>query len=163
MDTSMAETVLRLLERHGPDTRIVLGLHNVHIRKTPPVGEGPAGRFPAGCHLARALGSDYVAIAATSGSGRTVRGNLDPQQPNGFAFQDVPIPAAPEGSIERAFSDRAPALIADLRTAGTAVSDADAYTSILMENYFTDTPVLEAFDAVAYLANTTTTSYLTST
>lgn len=160
MDTSMAETVLRLLEDHGPDTRIVLGLHNVHIRRTPAVDKGPAGRFPAGYHLAQALGRDYVSIAATSGSGRTVRGNLDPQQPSGFAFQDLPLPAAPEGSIERAFSGGTPAAIADLRAAGSAVSDAEAYTSIRMEDYFADTPVLKAFDAVAHLADTTTTDYL---
>lgn len=42
-------------------------------------------------------------------TGRTVRGTLDPERPNGFRFRDLPVHAAPETAIEAAFTGRAPA------------------------------------------------------
>ncbi|MFC3495799.1 erythromycin esterase family protein [Glycomyces rhizosphaerae] len=160
MDASIAETVVRLLDGHGPESRIVLGLHNVHIRRTPALGPGPSGRLPAGYHLADALGPDYVAIAATSGGGRTVRGSLDPEQPNGFRFADMPVPVAPDTAVEGAFTGRAATTIADLRAARTAIDEAENYTRILMEDYYTDVPVFDAFDALARVDRTTVTDYL---
>jgi erythromycin esterase len=161
LDAAMAETVLRLLEEGDPDTRIVLGLHNVHIRRIPSTNDGPTGLFPAGYHLAEALGDDYLAIAATSGRGRTARGQLDPRQPTGFEFRDLPLPAPPEGSIETAFTTRAPLTIADLRAARTEVADADSFARLRMESYFADTPVFDSFDAIAHLPHTSTTAYIT--
>jgi erythromycin esterase len=162
LDAAMAETVLHLLGANGPGTKILLGLHNVHLRKTPATGDGPAGRFPAGYHLAQALGHDYLAIAATSSRGHTVRGQLDPGQADGFTFTDLPLPTPPGDSIETAFTTNAPLTIADLRTARTGTADIATFTKLRMEDYFTDTPVLNDFDAIAHIPQTTATEYPTN-
>jgi erythromycin esterase len=160
LDAAMAETVLRLLTEHGPDTRLVLGLHNVHIRRTPVTHEGPPGLFPAGYHLAESLGDDYLAIAVTSGHGRTARGQLDPRQPTGFEFRDLPLSTPPDGSIETACTTRAALTIADLRAARTEVADTDSFQRLRMENYFTDTPIFDSFDAIAHIPHSSTTEYV---
>jgi erythromycin esterase len=61
----MAETVRWHLEHSAPGTRVVLAAHNNHIQKTANEFAGAITALPMGQHLARMLGEDYVAIAAT--------------------------------------------------------------------------------------------------
>lgn len=159
LDAFMAESVLRVLNE-APDTRIALAVHNVHVRKTMVNHDGPVGLFPAGYHLARALGDDYLAIAATSGRGRTAQGRLDPEHPAGFAFRDRPPAPLADGSIEAAFPSEAPVTVADLRTARPVVGDAETFQRVRMEHYIADVPVFDAFDAIAYIPRTSTTEHV---
>ncbi|MCD0446479.1 erythromycin esterase family protein [Glycomyces sp. A-F 0318] len=159
LDNAMAETVIGLLQANGPDTRVVLGLHNVHLRRTATAADAAAGRFPAGYHLAQALGDEYAAIAATSGDGSAVRSELDPEEPEGFAFSIRPLQIPPDDSVETAFTGPAPLTIANLREARTATGDAGSFTKLRMEDYFADSPVLDDYDMVAYLPTAEPTEY----
>jgi erythromycin esterase len=103
-----------------------------------------------------------VAIAATSNHGRTAQIHPDPAHPLGFQVQDLPLPPAAAGSLEAALPTRAPLALADLRAARAAVGDAESFGRLRMEGYFTDVPVLDAFDAVAYVPHTSCTDYVTA-
>lgn len=157
-DAFLAESVLRLLREGTADTRIVLTVHNTHIRKTPIAHEGAFGLFPAGYHLAQELGENYVAIAATSNSGRTARVVPDPQHPRGFVVREFPQPPLVDGSVEAAFTAHAPALV-DLRAARPFVCDADSFQRMRMENYITDVEVFDAYDAIVNIPHTSCTDY----
>ena len=161
-DTFMAESVLRLLEDGPPDLRVVVASHNIHLQKTPITGDGAFGHFPQGYHLAQALGEDYLAIAATSNHGRTAQIHPDPAHPLGFQVNDLPLPPAADGSVEAALVTQAPLALADLRAASTAVGDAESFGRLRMEGSFTDVPVFDAFDAVAYIPHTSCTDYVTA-
>jgi erythromycin esterase len=161
-DAFMAESVLRLLEEGPPNLRVVVASHNIHLQKTPVLGDGAFGRFPQGYHLAQALGGDYLAIAATSTGGRTAQIHPDPTHPLCFRVDDLPLPPAPDGSVEAALATRAALAIADLRAARPTVDDADSFQRLRMEGYFTDVPVFDAFDAVTYIPNTSCTDYVTA-
>ncbi|GAB3496543.1 erythromycin esterase family protein [Amycolatopsis cihanbeyliensis] len=150
LDAFMAESVLRTLDRE-PGTRIVLALHNVHLRTTPVEHTGPSGLFPAGYHLRAALGEDYVAIAATGNHGRVICGEPDPAEPTGIALTERPLPEPVPGSVEAAFTDEAALTIADLRAARRDIEDAEAVRAFRHQEDFLDVPVLEALDAVAYI------------
>lgn len=146
LDAFMAESVIRRLERE-PDAKIVFALHNVHIRTTPVEHDGPAGLQPAGYRLRRALGKDYLAIAATGNHGRIICGTPDAEEPGGFRYDERPLPAPRPDSIEAAFDGATAAVtIADLRDA-----DADAFRAFRCEDAFLGAPIFQAFDTVAYL------------
>lgn len=161
-DAFMAESVLRLLEDGPPDLRVVVASHNIHLQKTPIAGDGAFGHFPQGYHLAQALGGGYVAIGATSNHGRTAQIHPDPAHPLGFQVDDLPLQPAADGSIEAALATRAALAIADLRAARPSVGDAESFRRQRMEGYFTDVPVFDAFDAVAYIPHTSCTDYVTA-
>jgi erythromycin esterase len=153
-DRFMAESVLRLLQDGPPDLRVVVASHNIHLQKTPIQGDGAFGHFPQGYHLAQALGEDYLAIAATSTGGRTAQIQPDPSHSRGFRIQDLPLSPPADGSVEAAFTSQAPLAIADLRAARPSVGDAESIGRLRMEGYFHDVPVFDAFDAVAYIPQT---------
>ncbi|HJP79812.1 MAG TPA: erythromycin esterase family protein [Pseudonocardiaceae bacterium] len=148
-DYYMARTARWLLDRHGPDSRIVLAIHNGHLQRTP-FTMGPATPFlPAGYHLARELGEDYRAIAITCGSGETTVPVLDADEPIGFTIGTEELAPAQPDTIEAAFQrvDSGPALL-DLRPA----RQLDApWQRIRHANNQIEVPVAEAFDAIMYL------------
>jgi len=156
-DAFMAETVLQLLEEGSADTRIVVASHNIHIQRTPETHDGPFGIFSQGYHLAQALRDDYVAIAVTTNGGRTARIQPNPEHPQGFEILDRALPPLAEGSVEAAFATEAPLTIADLRAAHPVVHDALSFQRMQMEDYFMDVSVFDAFDAVAYIPQTSCT------
>lgn len=149
----MAESVQWHLD-HAPDSRMVLQAHNAHIQKTAISYDGRLSAFPMGQHLGRAMGEDYFAIALTSTSGQTADMLLDENAEFGFAIKSQPVPPPEEGSVEKAFVDAGLGLaIADLRTAprdGQGAPD-----RIQMQGAFLQTPVLDAFDAVVNVPDTT--------
>ncbi|MGH8878967.1 MAG: erythromycin esterase family protein, partial [Stackebrandtia sp.] len=105
LDAFMAEAVLEILDR-DPKARIVLALHNVHIRRTS--GGEATGHFPAGYRLAQSLGDDYLSMALTSNNGQLVTGTVDAQRKWGFATIAETAPAPEPGSIEAAFDTTSP-------------------------------------------------------
>jgi erythromycin esterase len=161
-DAFMAESVLELLEDLPADARILVASHNIHLQKTP-ISSGDAfGMFPQGYHLAQALGDDYVAIAATGMAGRTAQIQPDPDHPQGFEAQDLPLPSPADGSVEAALATLPQAALLDLRAARCEVRDADAFQRLRMEGYFVDVPVFDAFDAIVAIPETTCTDYVTA-
>jgi erythromycin esterase len=161
-DAYLAETVLRLLDDGPADGRILLAVHNCHIRKTMVAHEGAFGLFPAGYHLAHALGDDYLAIAATSGGGRTAQVRPEPGHPLGFQVHDHPQPPLTSTSVESAFATESPLTIADLHTARPASTDSETFQHMRMEHYLTEVDVFNAYDAIAHIPRTTCTDYVTT-
>lgn len=148
-DYYMARTVHWLLDRHGPDAKIVLAIHNGHLQRTP-FTLGPATPFlPTGYHLARELGNDYRAIALTCGTGDTSVPVPDADAPLGFTVGVEAPPEAEPDSIEAAFQrvGSGPALL-DLRPARAL--DAP-WQRIRHASRQVSTPVADAFDAISYL------------
>ncbi|WP_199435195.1 erythromycin esterase family protein [Qaidamihabitans albus] len=156
LDAFMAESVLRRLELE-PDSKIVLAVHNVHIRATPVEHEGAAGLFPAGYHLRNALGDDYVAIAATGNHGRIAAGALNPDEPTGLELVEHALPEPEPDSVEAAFESDAALTIADLRAARPEIDDAASVRKFRAENGFLGIPAFDALDAVAYVPRLQTT------
>ena len=156
-DAFMAEVVLDQLDRR-PDQRIVVASHNVHIQKVPS-SESPAGQLPQGCHLAAALGAEYRAIAITGREGRTAQIQMNPERPHGFEIQEVPLTPAPDDSLDAHLSGSGPLMLTDLRHA----PDGAAPHRMRMEGYFLDLPVLDAFDAAAWVPRTSVSAAVSGT
>lgn len=150
LDTFMAESVLRRLETE-PDARIVLALHNVHLRAAAVEHDGPAGLLPAGYRLRAALGGDYLAMAVTGSRGSVMSMTLDSGEVSGFALTERELPPDEAGSVESAFAADAALTIADLRAARSRIDDAHTFQSFREQDYFLGVPVFDALDAVAYL------------
>jgi erythromycin esterase len=143
-DLAMAETVLRTRDRGGPDTKILLGVANNHLQRTPitlPTGPVPV----AGVHLADRLGDAYVAIAATATAGTTTTRRRDPAVAGGVAVVDAELAEPEDGSIEALLPGPA---IVDLRGARGRMPGPDR---IRVLDAYQPTPVLDAFDMVAVL------------
>ncbi|WP_019546277.1 erythromycin esterase family protein [Streptomyces sulphureus] len=153
LDAFIAESVLRILAR-TPDSKIVLALHNVHLRTAPVAHDGPSGLFPAGYHLRRELGDGYLAIAATGGRGHVVSEPYDPDAPSGLRLFERALPPPQPDSIEAAFGDTAALTVADLRAADA--EDAARFRKFRAQDEFLELPVFDALDAVAYLPRLTT-------
>ncbi|MCX2732655.1 erythromycin esterase family protein [Saccharopolyspora sp. NFXS83] len=141
-DAHMAETVRWLLERHGPDARIVVLVHNGHLQRTPVAFEGmPHPMVPMGMHLAAELGTRYRPVAVTCGAGTTTGLSVDAAAPGGLWLHESPLPSPAVGSAEAWLAD-AGAAGADLRGLS------EGPQSIRHADSFVPTPVVDAFDAV---------------
>ena len=147
-DAFMAEVVLDRLERN-PEERMVVASHNVHIQKLPSAG-GPRGQLPQGFHLAAALGDDYRAIAITAPAGRTAQIQPNPVADEGFGILEVELEPPADDSLDALLSGDAPLAVADLRGAPV-----DGIHRMRMEGYFLELPVVDAFDAVAWVPRST--------
>jgi erythromycin esterase len=153
-DRGMAETVFWLLDRFGPDAKIIVAAHNSHIQRTPV--HTPA--FPlsaAGHHLATRLGPEYVSIGVTCTGGRTVTHRADPAAPGGVATVGADLAEPEEGSIEASLPARL--CVVDLRPARSAgVSGAPERIRVL--DRYQQAPMVDAFDLVINLPEVTPTS-----
>jgi erythromycin esterase len=148
-DYYMARTARWLLDRHGPDSRIVLAIHNGHLQRTPFTMGEKTPFLPTGHHLTGELGEDYRAIAITCGDGETTVPVPDADEPLGFTVAVEALAPAEADSIEAAFQrvDSGPALL-DLRPA----RELDApWQRIRHANNQVAVPVADAFDAIIYL------------
>ncbi len=151
-DAFMAETVMWLLDRGGPETRIVLAAHNAHIQRIPWIDDG---HYMQGYYLAQNLGDQFVSLAATGGAGTTVRLDRDP-----ITFEAIAEPAAleppAEGSVEALFAgSQSPLTLLDLRPART---EGLSLGKLRMAEFYLDLPLADAFDGVLYLPSVSPTS-----
>jgi erythromycin esterase len=147
-DVYMASTVRMLREIHGPDTRMVLMLHNGHLQRVPFQATPTMAISSTGSHLAKAFGDDYFALGLTAGVGTTT--GLEPAEGArlGFRVYEQALGEPVEGSVERAFAGQGPSL-ADLRSArskGVAGS-----SSIRHAHLQSAVDIVAAFDALVYL------------
>ncbi|MFF7356900.1 MULTISPECIES: erythromycin esterase family protein [Streptomyces] len=162
-DRYLADSLLELLDRSAPGTRIVVTAHNAHIQRTTSPKGSPLPRIPMGHALAQELGTDYVSVALTSGGGRTVRNVPDPAHPAGMRQSAADAPPATPDSLEALFSavPQAPALV-DLRAlrAHARRHELPEPTRIRMDDGFLPVPALDAYDAAASVPRTTLTADL---
>ena len=147
-DLYLAESVLRLTEA-DPSAKVVLAAHNWHIKKTPERGEDGQTLYPAGYHLAAALGDEYRSIGLTARGGRTAVTDAAGLDGSGaFPFRETAQPVPEADCVESAFAGDAPWILADLRKAAPAVTDAERYGRMRMSDYFLEQPAFESFDGL---------------
>ncbi|MCC7172353.1 MAG: erythromycin esterase family protein [Planctomycetes bacterium] len=152
-EVAMADNLAWWREQLGPGTKVIVWAHNGHIARSPDA---------LGDVLARRFGSDYVAIAPTTG-----RGRYRAEAPLGIDVFDLATP--PRASIEATLlRSGASACLLDLRRART-----DAAAAWLLEerpfrfigtegtdDQFQPMVLPDAFDGVLWIADTTPTTPL---
>ena len=150
-DAAMADTALRLLDRHGG--RMALLAANTHLQRVP-MRLDQLELPVAGVHLADRLGDDYVAVALTCDRGRTPSRRAAPEAPGGVALVDVDLPEPVEGSVEAYLRARRDGLhVTDLRPLRHGVGFGPQRLRV-MDGYL-DVPVAQAFDLIARLPTIT--------
>lgn len=153
----MAASVRWWLDHVEPGTRMVLLAHNTHIQRTPVIYDGQFQVLPMGLHLDRMLGSDYVSVGVTSGTGQTAA--LHPaadQGPYGFIVEPTELAPPEDSSIEAMLAAADVGLgLVDLRAARHAADRPEGEEGlpdrIRMDSDYIHTPVLDAFDAMAHV------------
>jgi erythromycin esterase len=153
-DRGMAETVFWLMDRFGPDVKIIVAAANSHIQRTPV--RTPA--FPlsvTGHHLANRLGSDYMAVGMTCTGGRTVARRADATRPGGVAIVATDLAPPEEGSIESALPGKL--CVVDLRPARAAGVTGGPDRIRVLDTY-QQAPVLDAYDLMINVPEITPTS-----
>ncbi|MEE4418105.1 erythromycin esterase family protein [Streptomyces bugieae] len=162
-DRYLADSLLGLLDRSAPGTRIVIAAHNAHIQRTANPPGSPLARTPMGHALAQTLGTDYVSVALTNGGGRTVANVPDPAHPAGMRQSATNAPRATPDSVEALFAGvpEAPALV-DTRAlrAHARQHGLPEPARIRMDDGFLPVPALDAYDAVISVPCTTLTADL---
>lgn len=148
-DAAMADTVEWILRR---EDRIVLAAHNAHIQRWPATLPGVPPATPMGMHLADRLGEEYLVIATTTGTGRTLAAGPDFYA--GKLFTDLP---APEPDSLDALMDACGGLVAsDLRRLTPA--DVDVVQGTKRQRYghfYADISPLDAYDVLIHLPHVT--------
>ncbi|MEU9125296.1 erythromycin esterase family protein [Streptomyces sp. NPDC048506] len=152
-DRHLADSVLQLLDRSAPDTRIVVTAHNAPVQRPVNPEGGPLARVSMGHPLAKALGAEYVSVALTSGGGRTVMNVPDPAHPAGMRQSAAGAPQAPPDSVEALFvgvpEAQAMVVTRALRThARRHGLPEPTRIRIRMDDGFLPVPVSDAYDEV---------------
>ncbi len=104
-DVYQAETVRLLHLLHGPQTRIVLLVHNAHAQRVPAQLLPGVWARTLGCRLSDALGADYLAVGVTALAGQTADARADEQAPHGIQLFTRPLGPPAADSVERAVAD----------------------------------------------------------
>ncbi|ARF58309.1 erythromycin esterase family protein [Streptomyces gilvosporeus] len=157
-DRYLADSLLGVLDRSAPGTRVVVAAHNAHIQRTANPEGGPLARVPMGHPLAQELGADYVSVALTSGGGRTVTNVPDPAHPAGMRQSPADAPEPTPDSVEALFTGvpEAPALLPThpLREHARRHGLPEP-KQIRMDDGFLPVAALDAYDAVVSVPHTT--------
>lgn len=158
-DRFMAENALWLLERAGPDAKMVIWAHNLHVR-TNEQGQGQ--------YLREVLGDRLVTVGLDFGHGAFTAGTL--LEGGGFGpIQPHTVGSPPDDSYEFRFAAaRLPRFVLDLRGRGGSGSDSEwlagprsfrsvgsGFAPANPEWFFVDLSLPAAFDLVAYFDETT--------
>ena len=144
-DAGMAEHIEWIL---GREERIVVVAANGHLQRVP-LGIGGMGvsRFsPVGHYLADALGTDYVAIGSTFGSGELITAPDSRPQATPVGR---PGPATIDGFLETVASE--PFIVDLRRLTGEDAAAVDARTAIRHSEFERDVAPRDAFDVLAYI------------
>jgi erythromycin esterase-like protein len=100
-DTHMADTLDRLLERHGPGAMGVVWEHNTHVGDARGTDMAAAGLVNVGQLVRERHGTDDVAIVGFGGH----RGHVIAADAWGSAPQRLPVPPAPVDTHEALLHD----------------------------------------------------------
>jgi erythromycin esterase len=152
-DRGLAETVFWLLDRYGPDAKIVLGAANSHLQRTPVVTPEFA-LSGAGHQLAHRLGDEYLSVAVTATAGQTTGRRADPEAAGGVAVFAADLEPPVPGSVEAGLTGFK---ALDLRPARGGVASPDR--SRVGESWL-GAPVLDAYDAVINVPHTSVTAQI---
>lgn len=169
-DAAMAENIRWILEREGPDAKVVVWAHNAHVSNAR-ADHRSDGSAWAGRHLRRTFGDEMVNIGFLyNRGGFTALDAADPSQgPRAFM-----VDPAPEETAEARFAAAGLRLaIVDLRRLPADGPEAEWFRSprptryswgdfdpSAPADYFARYVLPEAFDALAYVDATTPTRLL---
>jgi erythromycin esterase len=153
-DRGMAETVFWLMDRFGPDVKIIVAAANSHIPRIP-LRTRTVPLSATGHHLATRLGSDYLAVGMTCTGGRTAARRADAARPGGVAIVGTDLAAPEEGSIESALSGKL--CVLDLRPARAAGVSGGPDRIRVLDTY-QRAAVLDAYDLMINIPEVTPTS-----
>jgi len=96
-DEHMAQTVQRLLELHGPDSKIIIWAHNTHVGDAKYTDMAAQGEINVGQLMRERFGRDNVYIVGFGGyTGKVIASNEW-----GGAIQSMNVPRAQRGSWEQ--------------------------------------------------------------
>jgi erythromycin esterase len=149
-DAAIAGTVEWILRR---EDRIVLAAHNGHVQRWPVTLPGMAAAATMGMHLADRLGTQYLVIGATSGTGQTLNTAPDFYTGKLFTGQEAPQPGSLDAVM--AASHDGP-FAADLRQLPPA--DTATIRSVSQQRYgtfYAELSPLDAFDVIVHLPEVT--------
>ena len=170
-DESMADNVFDVLEAAGGNAKGMFSGHNYHISRFEdhpmPSGPGTFNLTSAGSYLSAAFGTSYVVLATTTRAGEVAVFQF-PGAAVGNQYEILPVPRiAYAGHVSLFRASGIPEFILDLRLAG---EDEEGTHWIREDNpwlhfgttYFPDmrgsytiyTPLVPAFDLVAYVETT---------
>lgn len=93
-DRHMADTLLRLLDFHGPDSKAIIWAHNTHIGDARATIMHDQGRFNLGELMRNELGFDQVFLTGLG----TYRGTVVAAEDWGSPARTMSVPPAPEHS-----------------------------------------------------------------
>ncbi|MFD1929880.1 erythromycin esterase family protein [Nonomuraea mangrovi] len=146
-DAAIADTVEWILRR---EDRIILAAHNGHVQRRPLTLPGMPPMTPMGMRLAERLGTGYLAIGATSGTGQTLNTGADFY--TGTLFTDLEAPEPGSLDALMAASHDGP-FATDLRRLSPADTDAvrAATRQRAVGAFYADQSPLDAFDLVVHL------------
>ncbi|WP_101297921.1 erythromycin esterase family protein [Halegenticoccus soli] len=98
-DRHMAETLDRLLDRHGPDGRAIVWAHNTHVGDARATTMADRGEVNIGQLVRESHGADNVALVGFG----THRGSVVAGDRWGAQMEEMSLPEARKGSYEDAF------------------------------------------------------------
>ena len=167
-DRCMAENVRWVLEQEGPDARLMLWAHNLHVHHLP----ATYGRGTTGSDLVHLFGDDYIAFGFSfrEGSFQAIYYPQGAEEDDGGPrLREHTIDPAPEGFVGHAFAAAGmPRLIVDLRaveedtpahawlTAEHRMRSIGAAYAASIEQWLAHDLVLpDAYDAIIYIEQTT--------
>ncbi|MFF9352434.1 erythromycin esterase family protein [Streptomyces sp. NPDC014734] len=154
----LADTLLEFLDRAKPGTRVVLVGHNAHIQRSANQAQGALAVTTMGNLLSRALGENYVSLALTGNGGETVENVPDQGHPLGMRWGRAATPEALPDSVEALFAGVSgqPALVNARALREYARRHAlPEPVRTRVDTAFIEIPVLEAFDGIICVPDTT--------
>jgi erythromycin esterase len=151
-DDAMADTVEWVLRR---EDRIVLAAHNGHVQRWPGAIPGLPPATPMGMHLADRLGTDYLVIGTTSGTGQAL--NTGAAFYAGTLFTDMEPPEP--GSLDALMAaSRDGPFATDLRRlspADTSAVRAASKQRAGIGAFYSQVSPLDAYDVIVHLSRVT--------
>jgi erythromycin esterase len=137
------------------EDRIVLAAHNGHVQRWPGAIPGLPQTTPMGTRLADRLGTDYLVIATTSGTGQTLNTGADFHAGPLFTDMEPPEPGSLDALM--AASHDGP-FATDLRRLSPACPNAVRAASKQRAGigaYYSDASPLDAYDVIVHLSRVT--------
>lgn len=149
-DAEIADTVEWILRR---EDRIVLAAHNGHIQRWPVTLPGMPPATPMGMHLADRLGTGYVVVGTTTGTGQTL--NTSAEFYTGTLFTDMEPPRC--GSLDALMAASCDGPFAtDLRRLSAAdTTTVRAVSHQRFGTFYSDLSPLDAYDVIVHLPHVT--------
>ena len=162
-DESMAENTVWISRRIGPEGRMVLWAHNVHVSTQPEL---------QGWHLRETFGDDMVVVGFSHEGGQFTGVDLEATTFRGYPALDldVPMPDSFEASLARSASPR---FVLDLRNRDTSALGSSwlegerlfrrigcCYRPSMPERYWRPVPLTEWWDVLIHFERTRATTVL---